>query len=673
MKMLLPRMAALLLLASSGCGSPSMSNFRTQEKPLNSNFASSGESRRQAAGKPTSPLSGRNHDAGFGASPQDAGNAGAAPESAGPSPAEMLRDAQVAESKGQLPQAKALYAEVLRQSPTHAVANHRMAIIADQEQRFSDAEKYYRVAQQQAPQNADLLSDIGYSFFLQGRLDESEGVLKQALQMQPRHQMANSNLAEVYGRRAQLTGNSEDLQKAYHQMVASSGEQAAQARMQQLFPQGQPAGAVTQAAEPAASPLNPFAKPKSSDASATGNLQTQNQADFGAPQPPRATQELLDRIQAAKISPRTPPAAAPIGNGLNGPAPVSYVPHASQSSPARNAPALSPDQIRDEFARIDSNSPPRPQAGNPQDANFPSQSAMNQTWPVPATESTWPNQATGAIATPSFGTSPAGTYEQTGGVQQTVGIDSGSWPTTMNPSQSWPTPGNGAGSGISSNAANDARQRAAQMGLQAGPGQMFPVADGSSPSQSANPGMAYPGTPNSGVPQYGANPGYEFGSPNSGVQHPIYQTPGPAAAPSNWPAQNSPAGIPPNAAGLLPSQTSSGLSQPGNFPTNGQFSVPPTNGVMPVGGELPGATRNAWPAPVNQNLGSGLTTWPPAQASSSNPQAGQPANGSFQPNAFNQYDNGVRQPTAPIGAATQPWPQQNTYAPNATGNFSPRL
>jgi hypothetical protein len=76
---------------------------------------------------------------------------------------------------------------------------------------------------------------------------------------------------------------------------------------------------------------------------------------------------------------------------------------------------------------------------------------------------------------------------------------------------------------------------------------------------------------------------------------------------------------------------------------------------------------------VNQNLGSGLTTWPPAQASSSNPQAGQPANGSFQPNAFNQYDNGVRQPTAPIGAATQPWPQQNTYAPNATGNFSPRL
>lgn len=146
-----------------------------------------------------------------------------------------LKNAAVAESKGELGAAKELYKKILDKDPNNSEAHHRLAVIADQQQDPQTADVHYQTALKLNRKDADLLSDMGYSLYLRGKYDESEMRLKEALEANAYHRGAHSNLGLVYGKQ----GKYDQALAAFRQ---AGTESDAQRNMAQLFPNGRPNG-----------------------------------------------------------------------------------------------------------------------------------------------------------------------------------------------------------------------------------------------------------------------------------------------------------------------------------------------------------------------------------------------------------------------------------------------
>ena len=76
---------------------------------------------------------------------------------------------------------------------------HRLAIMADREQRYPEAENYYKRALAISPTDARIWNDLGYSYLLQGRFQEAELALGRAVAINPDDRRARNNLGLVLG------------------------------------------------------------------------------------------------------------------------------------------------------------------------------------------------------------------------------------------------------------------------------------------------------------------------------------------------------------------------------------------------------------------------------------------------------------------------------------------
>jgi Flp pilus assembly protein TadD len=132
-----------------------------------------------------------------------------------------------------LDQAEAYYRRVLELQPDHPVANHRLAVLADKKHDYARAEHYYMTALRREPRNADVLSDLGYSYMLQGRRQDSERCLTTATQIDPSHGKALHNLSLLYA----MNG---DYDRSFDALRRADGEIEARAKIARLFPQGRP-------------------------------------------------------------------------------------------------------------------------------------------------------------------------------------------------------------------------------------------------------------------------------------------------------------------------------------------------------------------------------------------------------------------------------------------------
>ena len=94
--------------------------------------------------------------------------------------AELLHKGHDAFQHGNMPEAQANYYAVTQRQPNHPVANHRLGVIADRQQDYQSAQRYYFAALQASPRDANLLNDVGYSFLLQSRYGEAEQYLQAA-------------------------------------------------------------------------------------------------------------------------------------------------------------------------------------------------------------------------------------------------------------------------------------------------------------------------------------------------------------------------------------------------------------------------------------------------------------------------------------------------------------
>jgi tetratricopeptide (TPR) repeat protein len=129
----------------------------------------------------------------------------ASPDAPGDVTESQKADVQIAvarslENHGQNDQAIKAYQEALKQDKNRADACQRIAVLYDKKGDETNARKYYAMALEKAPKNAELLTDMGYSCYLHRRWEESEKHLRKALVIDPQLARAHNNLGLLLAR-----------------------------------------------------------------------------------------------------------------------------------------------------------------------------------------------------------------------------------------------------------------------------------------------------------------------------------------------------------------------------------------------------------------------------------------------------------------------------------------
>ncbi len=101
--------------------------------------------------------------------------------------------------------AKKHFRNSLQLQPSKNVdAHHGLAVVADLEENFSEAERQYQLALAQSPSDSKLLGNLGYSYLLQNRLADSERYLLRATQIDSSNNDAIKHLGDVYASQGRL-------------------------------------------------------------------------------------------------------------------------------------------------------------------------------------------------------------------------------------------------------------------------------------------------------------------------------------------------------------------------------------------------------------------------------------------------------------------------------------
>lgn len=182
-----------LCLLLSGCASPFFSGLSSRSQPA------SNSTDRESSGNLPSEDAPRNPPVSDRSAPSDGRAVAARSAAAERSVSELLAAGLRNQRAERIDAACKDYDQVLRQDPANADAHFQLAVIADDQGHFADAERHYFALMSRFPENPNLLASLGWSYLLQGRYEDSERTLHEALQYAPRHQKALYNLGWLYG------------------------------------------------------------------------------------------------------------------------------------------------------------------------------------------------------------------------------------------------------------------------------------------------------------------------------------------------------------------------------------------------------------------------------------------------------------------------------------------
>jgi Tfp pilus assembly protein PilF len=110
-----------------------------------------------------------------------------------------LAAAKELDAQGHEAEAIALYERARGHNAAVEDISQRLAVLYDRQGNSTKAREEYCKALAESPRDADLLNDIGYFFYQRGQWDDAEKWLKQAIDSEPKHQRAWTNLGLVYG------------------------------------------------------------------------------------------------------------------------------------------------------------------------------------------------------------------------------------------------------------------------------------------------------------------------------------------------------------------------------------------------------------------------------------------------------------------------------------------
>jgi tetratricopeptide (TPR) repeat protein len=111
----------------------------------------------------------------------------------------QLSIARIQEHQGQLREAAERYTQLAKKNPNNATIPHRLGVIESKNGNHQAANQFFRRSLELEPHDAEVLTDWGYSLFLQGKLSEAETALRMALNEVPGEERATNNLALVLG------------------------------------------------------------------------------------------------------------------------------------------------------------------------------------------------------------------------------------------------------------------------------------------------------------------------------------------------------------------------------------------------------------------------------------------------------------------------------------------
>lgn len=127
--------------------------------------------------------------------------------------------ARLSERSGDNVKAKKLYRHILSEQPEHRIALHRMGVIAGKEGQYDVAVNYLTHATTVGDPSAEMLSDLGYVYYLQHNQELAKTTLERALLEDPDYEAARTNLAIVYAELGQY-----DIALSHFRQVSGEAE-----------------------------------------------------------------------------------------------------------------------------------------------------------------------------------------------------------------------------------------------------------------------------------------------------------------------------------------------------------------------------------------------------------------------------------------------------------------
>jgi Flp pilus assembly protein TadD len=123
------------------------------------------------------------------------------------------------EIKGNDSEALRVYQQILDHAPD-ATALHRSALLLYKRGDRQEAWEFLEEALETAPEDVELLCDIGYLHYLEGRLEEAESSLERSIEQSPHHRRAQNNLGLVLAAR----GKEKDALHAFRKAGLSNAQ-----------------------------------------------------------------------------------------------------------------------------------------------------------------------------------------------------------------------------------------------------------------------------------------------------------------------------------------------------------------------------------------------------------------------------------------------------------------
>ena len=111
--------------------------------------------------------------------------------------------ARAYEGQGKISRAMDVYGRLLADHPQDHQVHHRLGVISVRRNRPQEAISHFEQALGGAPDNQELLTDMGYTFYLLGRYQDAEGTLRQVLSKDPANERAVNNLGLVLAKQGQ--------------------------------------------------------------------------------------------------------------------------------------------------------------------------------------------------------------------------------------------------------------------------------------------------------------------------------------------------------------------------------------------------------------------------------------------------------------------------------------
>lgn len=112
---------------------------------------------------------------------------------------QQLSLARLSERHGNMTGAKKIYRDVLTKDPENLVALHRMGVISGKQGDFDSALQYLTAAQGIETPSAELMSDIGYMYYLADNHEQARLAYRGALNIDPDYLAARTNLGMLLG------------------------------------------------------------------------------------------------------------------------------------------------------------------------------------------------------------------------------------------------------------------------------------------------------------------------------------------------------------------------------------------------------------------------------------------------------------------------------------------